>query len=47
MMDGAEMSSRQKGPLWILFPFDDRPEYRTEQAYSWSIWQLARIIVTE
>lgn len=47
MMDGEEMSSRQKGPLWILFPFDDRPEYRTEQAYSWSIWQLARIIVTE
>ncbi|MBK0398346.1 oxidoreductase [Limibaculum sp. M0105] len=47
LMDGEAMSSRGKGPLWIIFPFDDRPEFRTERSYSLSIWQLARIIVTE
>lgn len=43
MMDGATMSARGKGPLWIVYPFDDDPKYRTEVIYSRSIWQLNRI----
>lgn len=43
-MDGKEMSPRDKGPLWIVYPYDAAPEYRTEVVYSRSIWQLDRIV---
>lgn len=46
-MDNAEMSRRDKGPLWIVYPFDSAAKYRTETIYSRSIWQLNRIQVTE
>jgi hypothetical protein len=39
------MSLREKGPLWIIYPFDSSPEYQTELIYSRSIWQLNRIEV--
>ena len=42
-VDGNTMSVRDKGPLWIVYPYDDRPDYRTEVVYSRSIWQLDRI----
>jgi len=42
-LDGAPMSRRQKGPLWIVYPFDSDPEFRTEVIYSRSIWQLDRL----
>ncbi len=43
--NGAPMSVRDKGPLWILYPFDDRAEYRSEVIFSRSIWQLNRLVV--
>lgn len=43
--NGRPMSVRDKGPLWIIYPFDDNPAYRTEVTYSRSIWQLDRITV--
>jgi hypothetical protein len=43
LMDGQPMPVRDKGPLWIVYPFDAKPEYRTEETYSKSIWQLSRI----
>lgn len=45
--DGREMSVREKGPLWIVYPFDADADYRTESIYSRSIWQLDRIEVLE
>ncbi|RYH00603.1 oxidoreductase, partial [Salipiger sp. IMCC34102] len=39
------MQVRDKGPLWIVYPYDDTPEYRSEVIYSRSIWQLDRIEV--
>ena len=42
-MDGKPMSRRDKGPLWVIYPFDDSAKYRTETIYSRSIWQLNRI----
>ncbi|ETX16394.1 oxidoreductase [Roseivivax halodurans JCM 10272] len=45
--NGETMSVRDKGPLWIVWPFDDNPEFQTETIYSRSIWQLDRIVVTE
>lgn len=41
--DGKQMSVRDKGPLWLVYPFDLDPEYRTEVIYSRSIWQLVKI----
>jgi len=43
LLDGAQMSARGKGPLWLVYPYDDDAKYRTEVAYSRSIWQLNRI----
>lgn len=43
LLNGAEMSLRDKGPLWIIYPYDKNADYRTEVIYSRSIWQLNRI----
>lgn len=46
-IDGEPFSRRDKGPLWIVFPYDDGSEYQTELVYGWSIWQLAGLKVTD
>jgi len=46
-LDGREMSVREKGPLWIMYPFDDDPSYRRETIYTRCIWQLARLTVVD
>lgn len=45
--NGAPMSLRDKGPLWIIYPYDSKKEYQSEMIYSRSIWQLDRIEVLE
>lgn len=42
-IDGKEMSLREKGPLWVIYPYDSKSDYRKEVIYSRSIWQLDRI----
>jgi hypothetical protein len=34
---------REKGPLVIIYPFDDQPELRSALRYSRAIWQLRSI----
>ena len=46
-LNGEEMSVRDKGPLWIVYPYDANTDYRTEVIYSRSIWQLDRIEVVQ
>lgn len=46
-MDGNVMSVRDKGPYWIVFPYDEDPKYQTETIYSLSIWQLNRLKVLD
>lgn len=43
LVDGAPMSVRERGPLWIVFPYDDNPMYRNDTTYGRSVWQLTRI----
>lgn len=43
--DGAPIPPRSKGPLWIMMPFDDHPDYKTEVILSRSVWGLHRIVV--
>ena len=45
--NGEQMSIRDKGPLWVIYPYDSNPAYQTEVIYSRSIWQLDRLVVTE
>lgn len=42
-MNGETMSVRDKGPLWLVYPYDLNADYRTEVIYSRSIWQLDRM----
>jgi len=44
-MDGQPMPVRDKGPLWVIYPYDGGAEYRTDTTFSRSIWQLDRIDV--
>lgn len=46
LRDGQEFSLRDNGPLWIVYPFDAAPSFRTDEIYARSVWQLARIRVT-
>jgi hypothetical protein len=43
--DGAYMPVRDKGPLFIVYPFDDHPELKSQTYYSRSVWQVARLEV--
>jgi len=45
--NGEQMSVRDKGPLWIVYPYDSTPDYQAELIYSRSIWQLDRIEMRE
>lgn len=42
-MDGKPMSIRNKGPLWLVYPYDLNKDYQSETIYARSIWQLVRI----
>lgn len=44
-IDGKVIGVRDKGPLFLIYPFDAEPATRTELYYARSIWQLARITV--
>lgn len=46
-INGETFSRRDKGPLWIVFPYDAGPAYQTELVYGWSIWQLSGLTVNE
>jgi len=41
--DGKILSIREKGPLWVIYPWADHEELRQDKFYSRSIWQLKRI----
>lgn len=42
-INGEAFSIRDKGPLWLVFPYDSSPDLRTETVYAFSIWQLVAI----
>lgn len=42
-IDGAPFGVREKGPLWLVFPYDSAPRYRAESVYAVSVWQLRHI----
>jgi hypothetical protein len=46
-LDGKLMSVRDKGPLWIIYPYDDNSAYANEVYYSRSIWHLRELQILE
>jgi hypothetical protein len=47
LSDGQRMPLREKGPIWLIYPYDTVAAYRTEQTYARSIWQLNQIEVAD
>jgi hypothetical protein len=47
MQNDEAMSVRDKGPLWVVYPYDSSAIYRSEVVYSRSIWQLDRIAIIQ
>jgi hypothetical protein len=45
LLDNKPMSVREKGPLFIVYPFDTAAELRTEMYYNRSAWQLSSLRV--
>ncbi|MCQ8782460.1 oxidoreductase [Mangrovibrevibacter kandeliae] len=43
--NGVPMPISDKGPLFIVYPFDDRPELRKQAVYMRCAWQVARLDV--
>ena len=45
MRDGRPMRPNDKGPLFIVYPYDSNPELKARQYYSRSAWSVAQLIV--
>jgi hypothetical protein len=43
--NGQLMTVREKGPLFVVFPFSDQPFLDTNERHAQSVWQVARITV--
>lgn len=46
-INGKPFGIRDKGPLWLMFPFDADLRFQNEEVYSFSIWQLTQIAVLQ
>lgn len=44
-LDGTEMSVRDKGPIFIIYPFDEASELNNETYFGRSAWQVKSIEV--
>ena len=42
-MNGVELTTRDKGPIWIVYPRDRHRELQNQLTESKWVWQLARI----
>lgn len=46
-VDGQPIRTRDKGPLLLMYPFDQRPDLRNQVYYGRAVWQVASIAVLE
>ena len=44
-LNGQHMRVRDKGPLWLIYPWGDNPSLQNELYYARSIWQLKEISI--
>lgn len=43
-MNGEIMPASDKGPFWVIYPFSDDADLRTETFYARSSWNLERLV---
>ncbi|NNJ67759.1 MAG: hypothetical protein HKP54_06935 [Boseongicola sp.] len=46
-IDGSVIRVRDKGPLFLIYPFNEVPELFNEVYFGRSVWQIARIEVID
>jgi hypothetical protein len=46
-LNGDFMSARDKGPLFLIYPFDSHPELYGEKYFTRSVWQIGEIEVVD
>jgi len=44
-LNGEYMSVRDKGPLFVIYPYDSNPDLKSQTYYARSAWQVAKIDV--
>lgn len=42
-LNGAEMSVREKGPFWVIFPYDAKERFNTDTYWAYSVWQVQSV----
>lgn len=42
-MNGRELTIRDKGPFWMIFPWSARPELESASVQAMSVWQLREL----
>ncbi len=47
LTNGEAMSVREKGPIWVVYPYDSSDRWRQQTSYARSVWQLSRIEVID
>ncbi len=45
LLDDKPMTVRERGPLFVIYPFDDNPDLRNAVYFSRAIWQLRTLDV--
>jgi len=43
--NGEYMPVSDKGPLFVIYPFDSDPELQSQQFYSRAVWQVVKLVV--
>jgi hypothetical protein len=43
--NGTYLTARNKGPLFIVYPYDAEAQYNSERYFNRSVWQLTRLDV--
>jgi hypothetical protein len=43
--DGEYMPVRDKGPLFVIYPYDSRPQLKSQLYYGRSAWQVSKLVV--
>jgi len=42
-LNDAEMSVREKGPFWVIFPYDADARFQTDTYWAYSVWQVKSV----
>ncbi len=42
--DGVAIEIRDKGPIWVIYPWTNTPEIQNEENYAKSIWQVSLMV---